>query len=225
MCKRLIVQSIAAFALAMSQMTLAATDTVQAQRLALPVDGGGKAISQRVKANQKQRYALTVEEGHTLSVDLFSQRPDVQFNILPAGSDFPIHASSLDGHVADIVVLESGDYVVDVFLAADAGQTDQTQITGRALVTIAVYSPDRTEPLLHGPDFWAVTGLKVGAALNLRAGPSTRYQAVGQLENGVALQNNGCRLTRGKRWCFVRVPSLETAGWVAARFLAEGRAP
>ncbi|MFK7966188.1 MAG: SH3 domain-containing protein [Burkholderiaceae bacterium] len=209
----------------MSQMTLATADAVEAERLALPVDGVGKAISQRVNANQKQRYALTVEEGHTLSVDLLSQGPDVQFNILPVDSDFPIHASSLDGRVADIVVPESGDYVVDVFLAPDAGQADQTQSSGRALVTIAVYSPDRSETLLDGPDFWAVNGLKVGAALNLRAGPSTRYQAVGQLENGVALQNNGCRLTQGKRWCFVRVPSLETVGWVAARFLIEGSAP
>lgn len=222
MGKRFVFQSLAALALVGSQVVPVAADTVRTERLKLSVGGAGKAISKTVRADEKLRLELTADEGQTLSVDLHSKDSDMQFRILPAGSEFPIHASALDGHVADIVIPEAGDYVVDVFLKRDK---QETRKSGRAHVTIALLGSDQAEKLIGGPDLWAVTGLREGASLNLRAGPSTRYQAAGQLQNGEQLQNNGCRLTLGKRWCFVRIAGNDTVGWVAGRFLVAGSAP
>jgi len=221
MCKRFVFQSLAALALVVSQVAPVAADSVRTERLKLSVDRAGKAISKTVRANEKLRLALTAGEGQTLSVDLQSNASNMQFRILPAGSEFPIHASALDGHVADIVIPETGDYVVDIFLKHDE---QATRRSGRAHVTIDLHESEQAEELIGGPDLWAVTGLREGAFLNLRAGPSTRYQAAGQLQNGEQLQNNGCRLTLGKRWCYVRVPGDDTVGWVAGRFLVAGSA-
>jgi hypothetical protein len=78
--------------------------------------------------------------------------------------------------------------------------------------------------LSGGPDWWKVSAGS-GSALNLRAGPSTRYEAKGNLRNGEVLQNRGCRLTGSERWCAIRAAHSGVTGWVAGRYLVEsGRA-
>jgi len=94
-----------------------------------------------------------------------------------------------------------------------------------------------------GPDYYAVRGVAAGDVLNIRAAPSAKSAAIGQVpHDGRALQNLGCRggptfaewqtmseaeRTRAgrKRWCKIRYQGVE--GWVAGWFLAEdsGAAP
>ncbi len=88
-----------------------------------------------------------------------------------------------------------------------------------------------------GPDYFAVTGIAVGGALNVRLGPTTATTKIGQIPHGArGIQNLGCRggpsfaewqgmseqqraASADRRWCKVRYQRL--VGWVSARYLRE----
>lgn len=92
-----------------------------------------------------------------------------------------------------------------------------------------------------GPDYFAVKGVAAGDVLNIRAEPSASGARIGEIpHDGQGLQNLGCRggpafaewqkMSEAerkraglKRWCKVRYGGVE--GWVAGRFLTEGRHP
>lgn len=92
-----------------------------------------------------------------------------------------------------------------------------------------------------GPDYFAVTGIAADDVLNIRAEPSARSSKIGEIpHDGHGVQNLGCqggptfaewqqmtpaeREQAGRtRWCRIRYGGVE--GWVASRFLTEGRAP
>jgi len=88
-----------------------------------------------------------------------------------------------------------------------------------------------------GPDYYAVSGVAVGEALSLRAGPSVDAEEIGQIPHDARrLRNLGCqggatlaewermteperRASRTKRWCRVRYGGVD--GWVAGWLLRE----
>ena len=92
-----------------------------------------------------------------------------------------------------------------------------------------------------GPDYYRVVDVASDDVLNMRLGPSADHPVVFELPydaNGVA--NLGCtgglaleewteatqeerEASKKRRWCLVGYD--RTVGWVAGRFLAEGRAP
>ena len=77
-----------------------------------------------------------------------------------------------------------------------------------------------------GPDFWAVAGLRVESALNVRTGPSTRSPVVVQVSEGTILRNLGCQGEARQRWCKVESPDgLAISGWVSGLFLRESGPP
>ena len=90
-----------------------------------------------------------------------------------------------------------------------------------------------------GPDYFSVTGVASDDVLNIRSKPSASADKIGEIPfDGNGIQNLGCeggltfaewqRATEAERaasarsrWCRISYRGVE--GWVAGRFLAEGR--
>jgi len=166
-------------------------------------------------------YQVSGERSQILSVDLLTSNPASYFNILRAGSKQAIFIGSTRGTIADVPLPESGAYVIRVYLMRSAARRGET---ARYSLGISLGRPEFADGLSGGPDYWKVSA-GGGFALNLRAGPSTRYEAIGKLRNGEVLQNRGCRLTGGERWCAIRATHTGVTGWVAGRYLVESAAP
>ena len=166
-------------------------------------------------------YQVTGERSQILSVDLLTSNPANHFNVLPSGSDDALFIGSTQGTVADVRLPESGAYVVRVYLMRSAARRGETADYS---LGISLGGPEFADGLSGGPDYWKVSA-GGGSALNLRAGPSTRYAAIGKLRNGEVLQNRGCRLTGSERWCTIRAAHSGVTGWVAGRYLVESAAP
>jgi hypothetical protein len=108
-------------------------------------------------------------------------------------------------------------------------------------VMFAVCAPLLASAQSHGPDTWAVTGVKSNDALNLRVAPNADSRAIGRIPyNARGVRNFGCpndvtfeqwlRMTQAQRdkaqrsrWCQVEYNGQK--GWVAGRFLKEDAAP
>ena len=166
-------------------------------------------------------YQVFGERSQILSVDLMTSNPANYFNILPTGSNQAIFIGSTRGSVADAPLPESGAYVIRVYLMQAAARRGES---ARYSLGISLGRPEFADGLSGGPDYWKVSA-GGGFALNLRAGPSTRYEVIGKLRNGEVLQNRGCRLTGGERWCAIRATHTGVTGWVAGRYLFESAAP
>jgi uncharacterized protein YraI len=121
-----------------------------------------------------------------------------------------------------------------------ASQKAPSRLTlGIAVALLAVPPAARAEA--DGPDYFRVTGVAADDVLNIRAAPSPRARILGAIPpDGNGIRNRGCRgglsfaeweraspaareAADRRRWC--RVTWRGMTGWVAGRFLAEGRAP
>jgi hypothetical protein len=92
-----------------------------------------------------------------------------------------------------------------------------------------------------GPDFFRVTGVKSGSAVNIRSGPGRRHAVIGRIPAaGNGIRNLGCaggpgfdgskkatdaerEASRFARWCKVTYEGV--TGWTAGWHLGEGQAP
>ena len=166
-------------------------------------------------------YEVMGERSQILSVDLMTTNAANYFNVLPPGSSEALFVGSTQGTVADVRLRESGTYLIRVYLMRSAARRGET---AEYSLGISLGPPEFADGLSGGPDYWKVS-VGIGNALNLRAGPSTRYQAIGKLSNGEVLQNRGCRLTGSERWCVIRAAHSGVNGWVAGRYLVESAAP
>jgi hypothetical protein len=166
-------------------------------------------------------YRVSGKRSQILSVDLMTSNSASYFNILPSGSNEAIFIGSTRGLVADISLPEGGTYVIRVYLMRSAARRGETASYS---LGISLGRPEFADGLSGGPDYWKVS-VGGGFTLNLRAGPSTRYEAIGKFHNGTVLQNRGCRLTGDERWCAIRATHTGVKGWVAGRYLVESAAP
>ena len=174
-----------------------------------------------ISGHEVADYQVTGERSQILSVDLRTSNLANHFNILPLGSDEALFVGSTQGTVADVRLPESGAFRVRVYLMRSAARRGETADYS---LGISLGRPEFADGLSGGPDYWKVSAGD-GFALNLRAGPSTRYKAIGKLRNGEVLQNRGCRLTGSERWCAIREAHSGITGWVAGRYLIESDAP
>lgn len=105
------------------------------------------------------------------------------------------------------------------------------------LFCIALLGTPASYAEADGPDYWAVTDVSHGSALNLRRGPNTGFRVIKRIPwNAVKLENRGCvpnlnfaeysalnqseqKLLGRISWC--RVAYKNQQGWVAARYLRE----
>jgi hypothetical protein len=211
------------FAVAMA-LILASPGTGQTQQtetVTATAAAAGTVIKGSIRGDDSIDYLVSAESGQRLSVDLSASNTSLYFNILPQGSDEAIFIGSTSGTVADIPVPATATYVIRVYLMRSAARQDER---ADYVLGIGLSGADFADGLAGGPDWWAVAGLTEGA-LNIRSGPDTRYPVVGKAQNGEVMQNRGCRLTRGTRWCSIRVDGSGVQGWVVGTFLAEAAAP
>jgi hypothetical protein len=167
-------------------------------------------------------YTVSAEKSQILSVDLLASNAAAYFNILRDGANEALFVGSSTGNVADIHVPAAGDFVIRVYLMRNSARRNETV---DYTLGFSIGRPEYADGLSGGPDYWMVSGVANGGALNLRAGPATRYEIVSVLRNGNVLQNQGCRLTGEERWCQIRAAGSGVMGWVAGRYLVETAAP
>lgn len=179
-----------------------------------------------VRGYEGANYRVNVRGGQRLAVTMDSSNGSNYFNILGPGGGDALFNGSISGGFADIIVPDSGDYVVQVYLMRNAARrNEQARFTLRIEVTggrpTAPPQPDFADGLSGGPDFFQVAGISPGDALNIRTRPSTQSPIVTRVVNGEILRNGGCRMTGQTRWCRVSRPDGSASGWAAGRFLIE----
>ncbi|MFN4203369.1 MAG: SH3 domain-containing protein [Tabrizicola sp.] len=212
---------LAGTALALALATASPAQTTRSETIAAADATAGTVINGTIRGDDSVDYLVAAEAGQRLSVDVSASNASLYFNILPQGSDEAIFIGSTSGNVADVPVPATGTYVVRVYLMRNAARRDEG---ADYALGIGVTGADFADGLAGGPDWWAVSGLTEGA-LNIRSGPDTRYSVVSKAQNGEVMQNRGCRLTRGTRWCSIRVDGSGVQGWVDGDFLVEAAAP
>lgn len=179
-----------------------------------------------VRGYEGANYRVNVRGGQRLAVTMDSSNGSNYFNILGPGGGEALFNGSISGDFADIIVADSGDYVVQVYLMRNAARrNEQARFTLRIEVTggrpIAPPQPDFADGLSGGPDFFQVSGVSRNDALNIRSRPSAQSPIVTRVVNGEILRNGGCRMTGQTRWCRVSRPDGSASGWAAGRFLIE----
>lgn len=179
-----------------------------------------------VRGYEGANYRVNVRGGQRLAVTMDSSNGSNYFNILGPGGGDALFNGSISGDFADIIVPDSGDYVVQVYLMRNAARrNEQARFTLRIEVTggrpIAPPQPDFADGLSGGPDFFQVAGISPDDALNIRTRPSAQSPIVTRVVNGEILRNGGCRMTGQTRWCRVSRPDGSASGWAAGRFLIE----
>lgn len=167
-------------------------------------------------------YRITALQSQIISVDLQSSGTSAYFNITPEGEDSAIFIGSTQGNVADLPAPADAAYILRVYQMRASARRNET---ADFALGVSIGAPEFADGVFGGPDYWAVTGISVQSMLNMRQGPDTRYDIVGQLERGSVLQNRGCRLTGEMRWCDVREVGTGLAGWVAGQYLSETAPP
>ncbi len=217
----ILIHKIPAWLLLLVVATTASAQDIRRESLDLDQVNELRIVEGTISGREITDYQVSGERSQILSVDLLTSNPANYFNILRAGSNQAVFNGSTQGMVADVPLPESGAYVIRVYLMRSAARRDET---ARYSLGISLGRPEFADGLSGGPDYWKVSA-GGGFALNLRAGPSTRYEAIGRLRNGEVLQNRGCRLTGGERWCAIRATHTGVTGWVAGRYLFESAAP
>jgi hypothetical protein len=217
----MLIRKISAFMLMFALATTALAQDIRRESLNLDQLNELHIVEGTITGRQVVEYQVSGERSQILSVDLLSSNRANYVNILSAGSDQALFIGSTHGMVADVRLPESGAYVIRVYLMRSAARRAET---AEFSLGISLGLPEFADGLSGGPDYWKVS-TSGASALNLRAGPSTRYEATGTLRNGEVLQNRGCRLTGGERWCAIRAMHTGFTGWVAGRFLVESAAP
>jgi uncharacterized protein YraI len=85
---------------------------------------------------------------------------------------------------------------------------------------------DFADGMAGGPDFWQRRSRQFGQRA-ARAHPSVDAAPVfARFHDGATLRNaDGCRMSEGRRWCYISSVAGDVTGWVAGDFLREGSAP
>jgi len=202
--------------------TSCSAQNLRTQAVSLEEIGELRIIQAALEGDEILDYRVVGERSQILSVDLLTSNSANYFNISRAGENEAIFIGSTRGNVADVPLPESGAYDIRVHLMRSAARRGET---ARFSMALSIGAPEFADSLSGGPDYWKVSGVQGDDALDLRAGPAGRYDAVGKLGNGEIAQNRGCRLTGRERWCQVRAAHSGATGWVAGRYLVESAAP
>jgi len=195
---------------------------IREQRLDITATAAPVLIEDRLIGDAIVDYLVAGQQSQILSVDMLTSNGAAYFNVLPTGSETALFVGSTSGNVADVHLSESGSYTIRVYLMRSAARRNESADYSLA---VGLGGPDFADGLAGGPDFWQVTRVGGGDALNVRGGPSTRYAVIGKLRNGDVLQNRGCRLSGSQRWCSIRAVGSGVVGWVAGRYLMESAPP
>lgn len=225
--------------IAMSLMLVAGFATAQnaarTERVQFAAGTSGATIRDRISGYEVVRYLLGAQAGQRMTVSLDTANGFTYFNIVqPSAPQGPALASSEmagtnpmvpDLNRFDGVLPENGDYAVEVYMLRTAARRgDVADFTLQVSIGSAqagtASSGDYADGLTGGPDFWTI---RVGTTLNVHSSPSTSAPTVARLPNGRVVENRGCRMAEGRRWC--EIADGDASGWVAGEFLVEAGAP
>lgn len=220
MRRRLLIPVLTASLLALALPTTA--QEVRTKTVDAAAATAGVILPGSVKGDDTAEYTVSGAAGQILSVDLLAEDGGLNFNITPKGAAEALFMGATSGTVADVTLPAAGEYVVQVYLMRSAARRDEE---ARYTLGIGLAGGDFADGRAGGPDWWQVTGLQDGSALNIRSGPQTRYPVISRAANGELAQNRGCRMTGPDRWCSVRFDGSGQQGWVSGRFLTEAAAP
>jgi hypothetical protein len=195
---------------------------VRAETVEAAAASAGVVLSGNIRGYDTAEYTVSGVAGQILSVDLLSENGALNFNVTAKGAAEALFRGDTSGTVADVTLPATGDYLVQVYLMRSAARRDEE---AAYTLGIGLAGGDFADGLAGGPDWWQVTGLSDGSALNIRSGPHTRYPVLSRAANNELAQNRGCRMTGTDRWCSVRFDGSGQRGWVAGRFLTEAAAP
>ena len=186
----------------------------------------GATINGTIVGQEYIDYVLGARAGQRMNVDLTvtgtNGNGSANFNILPAGQDFPaLYNSSNEGTSGSVLLPETRDWAIRVYLMGNDADTGKT--VGYSIdVSIDGSSGQAAgggTGLLPEEDFFVVN-VSGNGTLNVRNDPRPSGTLLGRLPNGTAVANaGGCTMSDGQQWCEVRNPSNGLRGWVAARFL------
>lgn len=224
----------AALALGLLAAPALAEDEVIRDRITIPDGSSGIAVKGSLKGYASYEYMVAATAGQAMTVKLKARNTSTYFNVWgpgkKPGQDEAIFIGSTSGDVFSQKLTETGDYLVQVYLYRNAARRDETSDFTVKVKLVADQGDanlpdDFADSLSGGPDFWEVTGLAPGKAVNLRreAGPSGAI--VDRLTEGTILRNKGCKMERRQRWCNVeRRDNPSVSGWIAGKFLREAAA-
>ena len=222
----------AAFAVALvfagGMATAQDTQTVQVR---FPPGSTGTTIQDSIAGRESISYTVGAQAGQQMDVRLTSANTSIYFNIYGPGSgpgDAALAAGEMLPEINDYsgVLPASGTYTIDVFLYRNAARRGDAadfalDISISALENAAApVEGDYADGLEGGPDFLRVE--TSGGVLNLRTSPSATAPVVTAVPSGTDLQNLGCRMNEGRRWCNVATLDSPNQGWAAGDFLVEG---
>ncbi len=217
-----------------------AQDVIRTEAVRIPAGKTGTVIRGSIVGRGSVSYTVGAEAGQTMNVTLKPSNLFTYFNIYEPGrgpGDEALAVSEMTGPMVPDLnrfrgkLPTSGTYTISVYMIRAAARrnersTYRLDVSISALGNAASRPPvkaDFADGLQGGPDFWEVSGVQAGDALNMRRGPSTKEPVVTRFKNGDVLRNTGCRMADGQRWCAVERPEdPSVAGWVAGRFLREG---
>ena len=211
-----------------------AQNDARIERVQFAAGTSGATIRDRITGYEVVRYMLGAQAGQRMTVSLDTANTFTYFNVIqPSAPQGPALAVSEmvgtnpmvpDLNRFDGILPESGDYAVEVWMyRAAARRGDVADFTLSIAITGAngaVVQGDYADGLQGGPDYWAVN---VSTTLNVHSSPSASAPTVGRLPNGTVVENRGCKISEGRRWC--QIADGDAVGWAAGDFLVEATAP
>lgn len=198
-----------------------------------------RTVRDTIQGRESVIYRFGASAGQRLTVSLRSNNRNAYFNLSAGYGGQPLHVGSMDGNRIRLVLPETGDYFIEVYLMRNAARRGEIAdysltvgIAGRPDIGIdpppprpqpidpGNGDPDYADGLAGGPDYWRVTNVPIGDALNIRSRPAANAAVIARAPNGVRLRNLGCRASGQTRWCRVELRD-GSIGWANGRFLRE----
>lgn len=208
--------------------TVAAAQEPVTQRVQFERGYSAATLNGSLTGYQSIHYLLGARAGQRMIVDMSTSNASTYFNIYAPGdrpgSSAAMYIAATNGLRFDGTLPRDGDYLIQVFINRNAARRNEsTNYTLNVSIGGNSQPPDYADGLAGGPDYWEVTG--VSQSLNIRAEPSTRGRILIGLLRGTVVQNLGCRMSEGRRWCQVRQVGGGVTGWAAGEYLREASAP
>jgi hypothetical protein len=181
----------------------------------------GTVIDGAIRGYEIIDYVLGAATGQQMSVKMETSNPSSYFNVMIRADEQAIHVGSIDGNEWTGTLPETDDYRIRVYLMRNAARRDETADYSLS-INIAARDPGFADGLSAGPDYWETTNVPANDTLNVRSGPGTDNEIVGELANGDIARNLGCEMQGQSRWCLIEAGvEMKFTGWVNGRYLME----
>lgn len=181
----------------------------------------GTVIENSIRGYEIVDYVLRAGVGQQMSVNMQTSNLASYFNVMIGDNPQAIHVGSTNGNEWSGTLPETADYRIRVYMMRSAARRDEVADYSLS-ISIAARDPDFADGLSGGPDYWEVANVPANDTLNVRSGPGTGNEIVGELANGDIARNLGCEMQGQSRWCQVEAGGeMKFTGWVNGRYLIE----